>query len=104
MFKNMADSLQGVREALAFAYKDSIIDDAEFAILYKENLSKEVFPYWKFNTFNLDEADETECKVQFRFAKADFFLLLRALRIPKRFECSQRTVCTGIEGLCILLK
>ena len=61
----MANSLLGVREALAFAYNDGVIDDAEFAILYEENLSREVFPYWKFNTFNLDEIDETECEVEF---------------------------------------
>ena len=31
-------------EALAFAYNDGVIDDAEFAILYEENLSREMFP------------------------------------------------------------
>ena len=87
MFKNMANSLQ---EALA--------------ILNQENLSREGFPYWKFSTFNLDAMDETECKVEFRFAKADLFLLLRGLRFPNRFKWSQRTVCTGIEGLSILLR
>ena len=28
----------------------------------------------RFNTFNLDEIDETECKIEFRSAKADLFL------------------------------
>ena len=45
MCKSMANSLQGVREARAFAYTDSIIDDAVFAILHEENLSRGVFPY-----------------------------------------------------------
>ena len=56
----MANSLQGVREALAFAYTDSIIDDAVFAMLYEENLSRGVF-----NTFNVHQIVETECKVEF---------------------------------------
>lgn len=43
--KNMANSLQGVREALTLAYTDSIIDYAVFTILYEENLSRGVFPY-----------------------------------------------------------
>ena len=45
MCKNMANSLQGVREERTFAYTDSIIDDAVFAILHEENLSRGVFPY-----------------------------------------------------------
>ena len=46
MCKNMVNSLQGVREERAFTYTDSIIDDAVFAFLHEENLSRGVFPYW----------------------------------------------------------
>ena len=45
MCKNMVNSLQGVREERAFTYTDSIIDDAVFAFLHEENLSRGVFPY-----------------------------------------------------------
>lgn len=48
--------------------------------------------------------DEAECKVELRFDKSDLAVLLHALRFPDRFVCSQRTVCSGMEGLCILLK
>ena len=41
-FKKMANKVS--EEALAFAYNDGVIDDAEFAILYEENLSREMFP------------------------------------------------------------
>ena len=39
-----------------------------------------------------------------RFEKTDLEELLNALRFPDKFVCSQRTVCSGMEGLCILLK
>ena len=53
------------------------------SLFYTKKIYQEkVYPYWKFNAFNLDEVDETDCKVEFRFAKADLFLLLRALRFP----------------------
>ena len=84
MFTNMANSLQSVREALVFAYFD-------------ENVSREVFPYWKYDRFSFDNMDETECKFEFRFHKADLELLLHTLGFPDKFTCSQGTVCTGIE-------
>ena len=100
----MANTLKSVREALVFAYFDDIIDDEEFSVLYEENVSREVFPYWKYDRFSFDDMDETECKVEFRFHKADLELLLYILGFPDKFTCSQGTVCTGIKGLCILLK
>ena len=37
-------------------------------------------------------------------AKDDIPILLNALRIPASFKCPQGTVCSGLEGLCLLLK
>ena len=45
-----------------------------------------------------------ECRAGLRFGKADVFLLLEVLRFPDKFVCSQKTVCSKLEGLCILLK
>ena len=88
-----------MREALLLAYATDAIDAAEFALLYDANSSRELFPYWKFEKF-----DDTECRTELRFAKADIFSLLEVLRFPDKFVCSQRTVCSKLEGLCILLK
>ena len=99
-----ASGLQAVRDVLLAAYFDDIINDVEFAVLYEENYSKKLFPYWKYDKFDLDEWDEAECKVELRFEKPDLEELLNALRFPDKFVCSQRTVCSGMEGLCILLK
>ena len=75
-----------------------------FTLLYEENYSRGIFPHWKYDKFDLDDWDEEECKVELRFDKSDLAVLLHALRFPDRFVCSQRTVCSGMEGLCILLK
>ena len=96
--------LQSVRDVLLVSYFDDVIDDEEFTLLYEENYSRGIFPYWKYDKFDLDDWDEEECKVELRFDKSDLAVLLHALRFPDRFVCSQRAVCSGMEGLCILLK
>ena len=99
-----ACGLQSIRDVLLVSYFEDAIDDVEFTVLYEENYSREIFPYWKYDKFDLDGWDDAECKVELRFDKSDLPVLLRTLRFPDRFVCSQRTVCSGMEGLCILLK
>ena len=48
--------------------------------------------------------DDSECLVEFRVRKKDVNLLGEVLQLPQRFCCQQRSVCDGIEGLCILLR
>lgn len=96
--------LRAVRQSLMSAYFDDIIDDFEFAILYEENFSRSLFPYWKFERFDLSDWDDSECNIELRFGKAELPLLLDALDFPDRFVCTQRTVCSAMEGLCVLLK
>ena len=55
-------------------------------------------------TANFDAMDETECRAEFRFAKTDLPLHVHALGIPDQFTCAQRTVCDGMEGLCMVLR
>ena len=62
------------------------------------------FPDWNFDPFCLDVFDSCECEAHFRVAKDDIPMLLNALRIPASFKCPQGTVCSGLEGLCLLLK
>ena len=82
-----------MREALLLAYGTNVIDSVEFAVFYDANSSRELFPYWKFDKFNFDDCDDTECRAELRFGKADVFLLLEVLRFSEKFVCSQRTVC-----------
>ena len=48
----------------------------EFSVLYEENYSREIFPYWKYDKFDLDGWDDAECKVELTFDKSDFSAVL----------------------------
>lgn len=96
--------LQSVRDALILARQQQYISDTELILLYECNLSKPLFPYWKFELFDLNSWDDEECKMELRFAKSDLPLMKRLLGIPDKITCQQGTTCSGIEGLCIFLK
>ena len=81
-----------------------VIDDDEFVLLYDAYSSKPIFPYWKFPRLSVDEWSDVECKTELRFAKKHLPELCECLGIPEKITCVQRTVCGGMEGLCILLK
>lgn len=100
----MPGGLKAVRDALLLSYHHGFIDDVEFALLYDLNKSRELYPYWKFSSFEFDEWEDAECFTDLRFAKKDIPDLLLALDIPDKITCSQGTTCTGLEGLCIVLK
>ena len=96
--------LSSVRDALLTASFYDIIDDDEFVLLYDAYSSKPIFPYWKFPRFSVDEWSDVECKTELRFAKKHLPELCKCLEIPEKITCVQRTVCGGMNGLCILLK
>ena len=76
----------------------------EFAWLYDANSSRLTFPYYKFERFDIDAWDESECWSELRFGKQDLDLLREKLQIPDEIVCCQRSECEGMEGMCILLK
>ncbi len=97
--------LQKFRENLTLAYLNDLVDVDDFVYLHAANQSKSIYPYWKFDIkFNLENLDDTECRTELRFRKMDIPILLNCLNIPEKIVCCQRTTCTGLEGLCILLK
>lgn len=61
-----------VREALLLTYGTNIIDSVEFAVFYDANTcsSIELFTFWKFDKFNFDDWDDTECRTELRFGNA----------------------------------
>lgn len=98
-------SFEAVRNALAFAFAEDIIDEEEFLILNNEYEScNPLYPYWEFDKFCLDSLNNSECTSDFRVDKEDIPYLAEQLQVPPRFRCPQGTVCDGLEGLCILLK
>lgn len=54
--------------------------------------------------FDLERLTEEECKLLFRFEKADIHIVFHALRIPDKVICPNGIICSGLEGLCILLR
>lgn len=69
--EKMSHGLQSVRDALILARTQRYITDAEFILLYDHNWSKPLFPYWKFEPFNVDTWDDEECRTELRFAKGE---------------------------------
>ena len=96
--------LSSFRDALLTASFFDVIDDDEFVLLYDAYSSKPIFPYWKFPRLSVDEWSDVECETELRFAKKHLPELCECLGIPEKITCVQRTVCGGMEGLCILLK
>lgn len=93
------------RELLTISHAFGDIDDDEFITLYEAYSSKNLdFPYKSYPRFELEDLDEAECVAEFRFQKKDIPILSQALRVPEVFRCRQGTVCSGLEGLCILLR
>ena len=98
-------SFEDVRNALLVASGDGFLDDEEFLFLYDyyESVNPS-YPYWDFDTFCLDSFNSCECEAHFRVAKDDLPILLNALQLLATFKCPQGTVCSGMEGLCLMLK
>ena len=93
------------RNLLIMSHDDGLIDDEEFIVLHDLYASRDPdFPYDVYAPFDLDELDESESVAEFRFRKRDVRALAEVLRIPDTIICEQRSVCDGVEGLCMLLK
>ena len=77
--------LRAIRDLLLVYYSEGLLNDEEFLVLYDANYSREIYPYWKFSTFDLSNWDDTRCRAKFRFAKNDLEELLNVLRFPIRY-------------------
>ena len=67
---------------------------------------KQQHPYKQYERIDdvFDAISPEEFETEFRFGITELPLLLRALAIPEMFTCVNGTVCSGTEGLLILLK
>ena len=82
-----------------------LIVEEECMLLYDINQSKNLdFPYENYERFNFDDMDSAECLAEFRVEKQDISRLAYALGIPLVLNCQQRSICDGVEGLCMLLR
>ena len=53
------------------------------------------YPYNKFDRFDIDTWDDSECRTDLRFGKEHLDLLRMYLQIPDEIVWSQRSVCEG---------
>ena len=94
-----------VRDICLRAYTSNIIDDAEFVLLYDLHKSKNPdIPHWRYERFDLDELNDDQCRVSFRFYKNHIYDLKEALNIPEEIICYNNVRVDGIEALCTVLK
>ena len=96
--------LERARNSLLLSFVENIIDEDEFVLLYEFNNSKEIYPFWKYDKSDLENMDEAQCKREFRFLRSHIYDLKNVLNIPEKIVTCQRTVSSGVDALCILLK
>ena len=98
-------SLRETRNQLFLAHYENVISDEEFLLLFDVNRSTNPdLPYDLYDHFDFNVLENDECVTEFRFNKQDLPLLAEALQIPDQIRCYQRSVCSRLEALCILLK
>ena len=98
-------SFKETRELTLLCYAENLLSDDEFLVLWEKNQSSNPdFPWDGYGPFDLENIDEAECRAEFCVEKRDLPTLREVLGIPPTFKCPQRTICDGMEGLCMLLK
>ena len=98
-------SLKEVRNQLLISHDDGVINDEELLLLYDLNRSDNLdLPYNSYPGFDFDNLEDDECLSEFRFYKNDLPFLAEVLGIPEVVQCYQRSICSGLEALCIFLK
>ena len=99
------NSFRDIRELVLLSYCENIISDEEFVVLYNYYESKNPnFNYEKYEPFCLESYNSEECKEEFCVEKVDIPRLVEALQLPETLVCQQRSICSGTEALCLLLK
>ena len=98
-------SLREVRNQLLISHDDGVINDEELLLLYDLNRSDNVdLPYNSHPGFDFDDFEDDECLSEFRLYKNDLPFLAEVLGIPGVMKFYQRSICSGLEALCIFLK
>ena len=85
-------------------FVNDAIDVSEFIAVYDQtNRKSPEFQYGNYENVEtqLQFITNDECKADFRVDMADLPVLAEALGIPDKFVCRNRTVATGMEGLCV---
>ena len=89
-------------------HENNVLDDDDLFMLLdvpgpRRNLHS-VLPFWRYEHFNLEDMNDSECKVEFRFKKDDIYTLVHTFRLPEVIRCYNGVVIDSVEALCICLK
>ena len=87
---------------------DNILNDDDHFLLLdahrpRRNLHNDL-PTWRYEHFSLEEMNDDECRVEFRFKKRDIYTLAQTFRLPELVRCYNGIVIDSVEALCICLK
>ena len=86
-------------------YTEDMVDDDEFLLFNDFYGSKNPnFPCASYPPFDLQDMEDSGCLAEFRVHKRGIPLLDDAPQIPPTLRYQKRSVCEGIEGLCMLQK
>ena len=83
------------------SYVENIIDEDEFVLLHELNNSKEIYLFWKYDKFDLENMDEAQHKGEFSFLRSHIYDLENVLNIPEKIVTCQRNVSSRIDTLYI---
>lgn len=98
-------SFHELQELFLLSHFHGYCNGEELLLVYEELSSKNPhFPYENCGRFSLEDVKDSECVAEFRFRKGDLLLPAIVLQIPDSFTCCQRSVASGMEALCILLR
>ena len=68
----VAMSLKSLRDFIVLNYGTNVIDNLESILLYDYSQSREIYPYQKYNQFNLKIFDKAQCVTEFHLQKEIF--------------------------------
>ena len=94
-----------IRESITLAYCSNIIDNEEFVLLYDLHKSRNLdITHTDFAKFDLENHNDDQCYVNFRFSKAHVYELRERLNLPEDILYYNNVPVDDVEALCTFLK
>lgn len=78
---------------------DNCPDEDAVLLLTSNNATR-----MSYKKIDFESLSDSYCKEHFRFDKSAILELCQHLRLPDKYTCPNRTSCSGLEGLLILLR
>ena len=90
---------------LAYAYRNKVIYEKEFALLYDAHKSTNPeFPYWRYERLDLDGKTNDESTAELSFYREDTYELADQMKLPDEITTNDSLVVASVPALCLYLK